>query len=486
MNSIYRDIAERTGGDIYIGVVGPVRTGKSTFVAQFMQKVVLPNITDKNDKKRTVDELPQSADGKTIMTTQPKFVPSGGVKIAVGDSVTANVRLIDCVGYPVSGAEGLWEDDKPRFVDTPWQAEPMPFDKAAELGTHIVATEHSTVCVCVTTDGTFGDLPRESFVAAEARTLAELNDSGKPYVVVVNSAEPQGETAEKLCEEFKEKYGAKCIAVDLKKADKKTLESVVGALLSQFAVTRILVELPKWMRALESDNKVIADILSTVKEGAAKLKRMSDAEEFCEQFERCKYVERVTVKQSDMSTGCVTYNLKPVSELYFTMIAELAGVDVTDEYSLMSFVTKAAYAQQMYDRVKGAFDEADASGYGVVYPSTDKMTVSDPQLIKQGNIYGVLLQADSPSYHIVKVDVKTEVSPMVGTEEQSKYLIEQYKRDPQTIWNANMYGRSMAGATEESLTSKCSNMPVEIKQKLVKTIGRIVNENKGGMICVLL
>ncbi len=486
MNSIYRDIAERTGGDIYIGVVGPVRTGKSTFVSQFIQKVILPNITDKNDKKRTVDELPQSADGKTIMTTQPKFVPSGGVKITLGDKSTANVRLIDCVGYPVDGAEGLTEDDKPRLVNTPWQSEPIPFEKAAELGTHIVASEHSTVAVVVTTDGSIGDIPRENYVAAEARTIVELDRIGKPYVVVVNSTMPDGDNARAVCDEIAAKYGATVVAVDVQKADKKTMESVVSALLREFPVARIFVNLPKWMRALSADNKVVAEVLATVKKCAESLCKMCDADKLCRGFEGCKFAENVTVSSLDMATGTITYDFTPGKNLYFDIIAEVAGVDVSDEYSLMSFVTKAAYAQQMYDRVKGAFDEADNSGYGVVYPELDKMTVDEPALIRQGNIYGILMHATAPSYHVIKVDVKADISPMIGTQQQSEYLLDQYKKDPKVIWNANMYGRSMAGATEESLMSKCSRMPTEITQKLNKTVGGIVNEKKGGMICVLL
>lgn len=486
MKSIYRDIAERSGGDIYLGVVGPVRTGKSTFVAQFMQKIVLPNIVDKNDKKRAVDELPQSADGKTIMTTQPKFVPSNGVKITLSDKFTANVRLIDCVGYAVDGAEGLTEDDKPRLVNTPWSEEPMPFEQAAEIGTRTVATEHSTVAVVVTTDGTIGDIPRANYLEAEDMSIRELQNVGRPFVVVVNSKSPNSPEATALCEGLRHKYGVTAIAMDVQKADKKSLEEVLSSLLREFPVNRICIDLPKWMRALENDNEVVAQILEKVKLGCGKLSKMRDAELLCDDLMQTGLAKSVAVSSSDMATGAIKYEFVPKENLFFDVVGKEAGIDIADEYALMSFVTSAGYAKRMYERVSGAFKEADNNGYGIVYPELDRMTVDEPSLIKQGNIYGVLMRATAPSYHIVRVDVKAEVSPMVGTEQQSNNLMERYKQNPQSIWNADMYGRSMASVTEESLMSKCTAMPVEIKQKLTKTIGKIVNENKGGLICFLL
>lgn len=486
MKSIYQDIAERTDGNIYVGVVGPVRTGKSTFVRQFMQKLILPNISDKNDKKRATDELPQSADGKTIMTTQPKFVPSNAVAITLTDKSAAKVRLVDCVGYPVAGAEGLMEDDKPRLVNTPWSDEPIPFDRAAEIGTHAVATEHSTVAVVVTTDGSIGEIPRENFVSAEERTIRELTESGKPFVVVVNSTRPDSEQAKIVTAGITDKYGVTALTIDAATADKKTMEEVLTAIVKEFPVTHVSLDLPKWVRALSNDNALVEELTSAVRNAANKLDTMNKIDRFVDELSSLSFADKVTVGSLNLATGEVRVNLAPVPELFFDIIGKEAGVDVKDEYSLMSFVTSAAYAQKMFDRLKGAFDEADANGYGIVYPDKERLTLEEPQLIKQGNVYGVLIRASAPSYHIVRVDVKTEVSPMVGTEQQSKYLLEQYKNDPATIWNANMFGRSMAGVTEEGLSGKCTNMPQEIKQKLTKTLGRIVNENRGGLICFLL
>ena len=486
MKSIYRDIAERSGGDIYLGVVGPVRTGKSTFVTQFMQKIVLPNIDDKNDKKRAVDELPQSADGKTIMTTQPKFVPNNGVKITLSDKSTANVRLIDCVGYAVDGAEGLAEEGEARLVNTPWSDEPIPFERAAEIGTRAVATEHSTIAVVVTTDGTIGEIPRTNYLRAEEASIRELQQVGKPFVVVVNSKLPNAPETAALCDGLRTKYGVTAVAMDVLKADKKSLEEVLSLLLSEFPVNRICIDLPKWMRALENDNELISQILQKVKTSCGKIARMRDAQLLCEDLSQLGLTKSVTISSSDMASGTVTYRMEPRENLFFDVIGKEAGIDIADEYALMSFVTNASYAKRMYERVNGAFREADANGYGIVYPELDRMSVDEPTLIKQGNIYGVLMRASAPSYHIVRVDVKAEVSPMVGTEQQSNNLMERYKQNPQSIWNADMYGRSMASVTEESLMSKCSAMPAEIKQKLTKTIGKIVNENKGGLICFLL
>ena len=486
MNNIYQDISNRTNGDIYIGVVGPVRSGKSTFVSNFMTKLILPNIADKHERKRATDELPQSADGKTIMTTQPKFVPNVAVRLSLDDKATANVRLIDCVGYLVEGAEGHLEGDKMRLVNTPWSTEPIPFEKAAEIGTQKVATEHSTVAIVVTTDGTIGDIPRQNYISAEERVVRELKLAGKPFIVVLNSKQPDQQTTRELSLALTEKYGVTVLPLNVQEASGKQMEEVLHCILKEFPIRRIAVDLPRWMRALASDNKVIMDIIDKIKTNCAHINKMKESDKLLEAFVDCDYLDNAEVKTLNMGSGVAAYNLTPKSDLFFKVLSDEAQMDITDEYSLMSFVTSASYAKGRYDAMKDALDEADANGYGIVYPQMDKMALNEPEMVKQGNIYGVRLKATSPSYHIIRVDVATEVSPMVGTEQQSQYLLEQYKQNPEAIWNTNMFGKTMAGLAKDGLEGKCTAMPIEIKQKLTKTLSKIVNENRGGLFCLLL
>lgn len=485
MNSIYGDIASRTNGNIYIGVVGPVRTGKSAFVTNFMQKLIVPNIENDNDKKRCIDELPQSADGKLIMTTQPKFVPDRAVQLDLTDKKTASVRMIDCVGYLVDGAEGHVDGDKQRLVNTPWSNEPLPFEKAAEIGTRKVTVEHSTVCVVVTTDGSIGEIPRKNYVTAEERTIREAKSSQKPFVVVLNTANPTAESTFGLCRTLEEKYGVPILPLDVINADVGELEKVLLAILNEFPIRRIAVNLPNWMRALSRDNKVIVDLVEKLKDGSSNVDKLKDAQKLCDNL-HCDSVSNVEVASVDCGKGIVAYNVTPTDGLFFKVLSEEAHEDITDEFSLMSFVSSSAYAKRRFEIFKDALAEADANGYGVVYPLMEQMFLDEPKMVKQGSIYGVQLTAKAPSYHIVKVDVTTDVSPMIGTEQQSQYLLDEYKINPQKIWNTNMFGRTMSGIANDGLTSKCASMPIEVKQKLTRTVSRIVNENKGGLICILL
>lgn len=485
MNSIYGDIASRTNGNIYIGVVGPVRTGKSTFVSNFMQKLIVPNIENDNDKKRCVDELPLSADGKLIMTTQPKFVPDRAVQLDLSDKKTISVRMIDCVGYLVDGAEGHIDGDKQRLVNTPWSNEPIPFEKAAEIGTRKVTVEHSTVCVVVTTDGSIGEIPRKNYVSAEERTIREAKSSGKPFVIVLNTTNPTAESTFGLCRTLEEKYGVPVLSLDVINADADELEKVLLAILNEFPIRRIAVNLPNWMRALSRDNKVIVDLVEKLKDSCADVDKLKDATKLCDNL-HCDSVSNVEVATADCGKGIVSYNVTPADGLFFKVLSEEAHEDIVDEFSLMSFVSSSAYAKRRFEIFKDALAEADANGYGVVYPLMEQMFLDEPKMVKQGSIYGVQLTAKAPSYHIVKVDVTTDVSPMIGTEQQSQYLLDEYKINPQKIWNTNMFGRTMSGIANDGLMSKCASMPIEVKQKLTRTVSRIVNENKGGLICILL
>ena len=486
MNNLYQDISERTNGDIYIGVVGPVRSGKSTFVSNFMTKLILPNISDPNERTRATDELPQSADGKIIMTTQPKFVPNTAIRLSLSDKATANVRLIDCVGYLVEGADGYLDGDKMRLVNTPWSTEPIPFEKAAEIGTQKVATEHSTIAVVVTTDGSIGEIPRQNYISAEERVVRELKNAGKPFVVVLNCAKPKRDGVNELAATLQEKYGVAVLPLNVQTADTAELEVVLQSILKEFPVRRIAMDLPMWMRALNKDNKYITEIIERIKQRCNDVCKMKDAEQLISAFDGCDVAEKVDVKGLDMGAGVASYAFTPKSDLFFRVLSDEAQMEINDEFSLMSFVTNAAYAKSRFEAMKDALDEADANGYGIVYPKMDNMTLDEPQMIKQGNIYGVRLKATSPSYHIIRVDVATEVSPMVGTEQQSQYLLAEYKQNPDAIWNTNMFGKTMAGLAKEGLEGKCSAMPVEVKQKLTKTVGRIVNENRGGLFCLIL
>lgn len=486
MNNIYQDISERTNGDIYIGVVGPVRSGKSTFVKRFMEQLILPEISDKNEKKRATDELPQSADGKIIMTTQPKFVPNNAVKLTFEDKACANVRLIDCVGFLIDGAEGHLDGEKMRLVNTPWSSEPMPFERAAEIGTQKVASEHSTVVVVVTTDGSIGDIPRKNYVAAEEKTVRELKNIGKPFVVVLNCKDPTSEAAESLCQSLREKYGVIVMPMNVQASTAKQLEEVLQNILQEFPVRRLAVDLPSWMRALDKDNKVISSIIERIKKGCGSIDKMKDCERLLEGFSDCEFLEECSVDSLNMGSGVANYKLTPKNSLFFDVLSEEADMEIKDEFSLMSYVTSSAYAKHCFESMKDALEQADKLGYGIVYPDIEKMSLNEPEMVRQGNIYGVRLKATAPSYHIIRVDVATEVSPMVGTEQQSQYLLAEYKQNPQAIWNTNMFGKTMSGLAKEGLEGKCSAMPVEIKEKLSRTVGKIVNENRGGLICLLL
>ena len=485
MNSIYEDIALRTNGNIYIGVVGPVRTGKSTFISNFMQKLILPNIDDLNDKKRCMDELPQSADGRLIMTTQPKFVPDKSVQLNFSDKKVARVRMIDCVGYLVEGAEGHEEGGKQRLVNTPWSSEPIPFEHAAEIGTQKVAREHATVAVVVTTDGSIGDIPRKNYVTAEERTVREVKASSKPFVVVLNTKDPISEGTYGLCRTLEEKYNVPVLPLDIANADESQLENVLMAILNEFPIHRLAINLPAWMRVLSRDNKIIASVIEKLKECSMNINKIKDGKKLCENF-TCEHISNTELVLVECGKGVVRYKVTPADGLFFKVLSEEAQVDITDEYSLMNYVASSAYAKRRFETLKDALAEADANGYGVVYPLMDQMSLDEPEMIKQGSIYGVQLTAKAPSYHIIKVDVTTNVSPMVGTEEQSQYLLDEYKINPQKILNTNMFGRTMAGIASDGLVGKCATMPIEVKQKLTKTVNRIVNENKGGLVCILL
>mgnify|MGYP005776217143 FL=1 len=486
---IYDDIKERTNGDIYIGVVGPVRVGKSTFITQFMQKLVLPNISEKNSKERTIDELPQSADGKTIMTTQPHFVPNEAVKIKVANA-EMSVRMIDCVGYLISGAMGHVEGEKPRLVKTPWTENEIPFEEAASLGTDKVIKEHSTIGIMVTTDGSVTDIARSNYIEAEEKVVSELKAVGKPFVIVLNSAHPQANETKKLASSLKEKYDVPVIALNALELKDDDVDKVFENLLMEFPVRSIRISMPSWRKALSFDNPIISETAGEMRNLGSKINRLSDADKNQIAFTESDNFDAITYSNIQAGEGVVKFNVIPKEGLFYKVLSNECGIEIGSDYELLCNIKDLAKAKIEYDKLKDALDQVKESGYGVVEPSSTDFELGQPEIIKQGSRYGVKIKATAPSLHIMRVDVETEVTPLVGSEDQSedlaKNIVDQFESDPEAIWQTNILGRSLAELVEDNINSKLVMMPAEAQRKMRKTLTRIVNEGKGGVICILL
>ena len=487
---VYKDIATRTSGDIYLGVVGPVRTGKSTFITKFMEKLVIPNINNKLQKQIATDEIPQSADGKTIMTTQPKFVPANAVKVQFKNKATANVRLIDCVGYMVEGAVGHEEDEKPRLVKTPWDDKELPFEKAAEIGTKKVIDEYSTIGIVVTTDGSFSDIPRSNYVVAENRVIRELQALNKPFVVILNCKNPKAESSIALANALEEKHGVPVIVMNVLEMNNEDLYTIMERVLMEFSMVSFNVNIPKWMQALPADNPIISEILEKVKEASSNVEKMRDFTQFNDIFYDSDNIEDFHLNELCLANGVAEFEVIPKENLYFTVLSSECGEQIDDDYSLMRYIKSFADEKKKYCKIKDALSMAEQDGYGVVLPTLDEMNLEEPVLVKQGGRYGVKLKASAPSLHIMKVDVTTEVAPTVGSEQQGEdlvnYLANKFEDNPSAIWQTNMFGKSLHDIVNEGLAGKLNAMPKEAQVKMRKTLTRIVNENKGGIICILL
>lgn len=487
--NIYKDIATRSGGDIYLGVVGPVRTGKSTFITNFVNKLILPNIKNAYAKQRTIDELPQSAQGKTVMTTEPKFVPNEAVTIDV-DDIKMKLRLIDCVGYTVEGAQGYSENERPRYVKTPWQDDDMPFDMAAEIGTKKVITEHSNVAVLVTTDGSFTDIDRTGYVNAEERVVAELKEYKKPFVILLNSSKPTDPQTKNLAESLEQKYNSKVMAINLKEMTDEDIAKIFNLLLQEFPVNMIQIKMPRWMDALPFSNPLINEIVTEVKQGTDGLEKIGDFKLNKTLFENSTNFEPVTDTKVMLGEGNISIDIQPKPELFYRVLTDETGVQISSDFELIANLKVLSHAKKEYDKLKVALDEVNETGYGVVIPSLDEMKLEDPEIVKQGSKFGVRLKASAPSLHIMRVDINTEVSPIVGTEQQSedlvKNLLSDFENNPQGIWDTEMFGKSLHSLVKEGLSNKLCAMPREAQNKMRKTLGRIVNEGKGGVICILL
>lgn len=490
MNSIYQDIRERSGGDVYIGVVGPVRTGKSTFIKKFMDLMVIPNIEDAHKAERARDELPQSAQGRTIMTTEPKFVPNEAVEINLGDNAHMNVRMIDCVGYIVNGSEGYAEEDAPRMVSTPWSDEPMPFFEAAEIGTKKVICEHSTIGLVVTTDGTVCEIDRENYVSAEERVVSELKQLDKPFIVVLNSAEPASQRCSALKGELEQKYGVPVVAVNCRELSERDINSIIETVLFEFPLREIRIMLPPWISKLENGHWLSAEINSAVRGGVRDVEKISNVASFCKSLRECEFVRTAEIDGIDLGCGKAVLRLTAPENLFYRILGEESGFEITGEDSLIGLIKDLAHTKAEYDKVAYALHQVRECGYGVVSPTTEELTLEEPKIVKQGGRYGVRLKASAPSIHMIRANIHAEVSPTVGTEKQSEelvhYLLDEFNSDPDKIWQSNIFGKSLYELVNEGVNNKLVKMPDEARQKLATTLERIINEGSGGLICIIL
>ena len=482
-NSIYRDIAKRTGGDIYIGVVGPVRTGKSTFIHRFLDSIVLPNIEDEYDRQRTVDEMPQSATGRTVMTTEPKFVPDESVKISVGDT-ELNVKMIDCVGYMVDGALGSEEDGQQRMIMTPWSDVAIPFTEAAELGTSKVIGEHSTIGMLVTTDGSITDIPRESYVEAEERVASELKKLGKPFAIVLNSANPGSEETKALALELEKKYEVPVALVSCPNLDRDDIREILALVLGEFPIKELRFRVPEWTLVLPEDHPIRREMLEKIdvfSDATRKIGDVAMAMTMQDGFE---------VEKIDAGDGTGEISLPLSDEVYFKTLGEMTGLDVSDKSRLFSTVTRLSEIKRKYEKVEEALADVESKGYGIVMPTSDEMRLDEPRLVKQAGGYGVKVSARAESIHMIKTGIRADLCPVVGTAEQSeevvKYLISEYEDAPEKVWESNMFGKSLYDLVSDGMRAKLEHMPDESREKLGETLERIINEGAGGLLCILL
>lgn len=488
---VYKDISERTDGDIYIGVVGPVRAGKSTFITNFMNRLVVPKIKSKHVRERMTDELPQSANGKAIMTTQPKFGPGEAVSVNIADNIDIRIRLVDCVGYLIDGATGHLENDKPRMVKTPWSDEAIPFEQAAEIGTQKVITEHSTIGVVMTSDGSIDtELARAAYVSAEERVVNELKSLGKPFIVVLNSKVPQSTETVKLAASLSDKYETAVIPLDVLNMTENDIKDLFAKVLMEFPLRDVEFKIDKWLQALPMDNEIISSLLAKIADKTAAMKKMSDYKAVDEAFVEGSDFASVTVSAVELGKGKVTYELAAKPELFYKALSASCGMEITDDFALMSNMKELVHAKKEYDKISVALESVKKTGYGVVAPSLDEMTLEEPQIVKQGSHYGVKLKASAPSLHIMEVDIAAEVSPVMGAEEQSedmvKNMLASFETNPKGIWETDMFGKSMHVLVNEGLNNKLNSLPCDTQKKMRKTLSRIINEGKGGVICILL
>ncbi len=489
-NNIYKDISERTNGDIYIGVVGPVRTGKSTFIKRFMDTIVIPNMDSDYKRDRAVDEMPQSAAGRTIMTTEPKFVPEQAVTVNIDQTATFSVRMIDCVGYIVPSALGYIEDDNPRMVRTPWYNDPIPFNMAAEIGTKKVITEHSTIGLVVTTDGSISDIPREEYEEAEERVIDELKKINKPFIVLLNCVEPETSEAAALAEQLQKKYGVPVLPVNCLKMEEKEIRMILAKVLFEFPVREIRVDMPKWISSLEKDHWLRSGVYSAIQTAAAKVGRIREVENIIGEVNQCEYVDSAKTVSIQLGSGNARIGISLQPNLFYQVLGEKTGLEISDEGSLMDQVLKMAEMKKQYDRIKDAYHDVEENGYGIVMPTIDELSLEEPEIIRQGGKYGIRLKAAAPSIHMMKTRITTEITPIVGSEQQSQelveYILKEFESNPSQIWESNIFGKSLHELVNEGLHNKLTRMPEDARDKIRETVERIINEGCNGLICIIL
>ena len=488
--NIYRDIAARTDGAFMLGVVGPVRTGKSTFIKRFMEKLVIPQIDNTYMKERAKDELPQSGSGKTIMTAEPKFVPENPVNISLAGNTELAVRLVDCVGYMVDGAAGQFEDGEERMVTTPWFDHEISMTEAAEKGTYKVITEHSTIGIVITTDGSICDIPREKYLVPEERVINELKEIGKPFIVLLNCIDPESEQAAETAREISENYSVRCLRVNCLKLEEAGIACIIRSVLEEFPLKSMGLFLPEWLEALPGDNTLREEIFGNILDSCDGVCKIKDCYDSVGKLAQCENISEVTISKSDLGSGNVEVNVCLPRALYYKTISEQTGIQVNNDGDLISTLAEMSTVKQDYDKLRSALEDVRTKGYGVVMPDSSQMQLEEPQIVRQGGKYSVKLKANAPAIHMMMTNIETEVTPAIGGETASEdiinFLLQGFDGDVNRIWQSNIFGKSLYDIAEEGLTSKIESLPQSAKDKIQETLQRIINEGSGGLICILL
>ena len=490
MFDIYKDISERTDGDIYAGIVGPVRTGKSTFIKRFMELLVIPNIENKHKKERAKDELPLSGSGKTIMTTEPKFIPNEAVELTLSDNVNFRVRMVDCVGYLVSGALGHEEDFAPRMVTTPWFDKEIPFEEAAEIGTRKVITDHSSIGLVVTTDGSITDIDRSNYIKAEERVISELKELEKPFVIILNSKHPNLDSTIALRESLQSKYGVSVVSIDCLNMEVYDIEKIFEKLLFEFPAKEVTINLPKWIEGLPKSHWIKSSILNALKETIEGLQKLNQVSDFLAPLKELDIVREVNLVEIKLGEGIVHSEIVMDDSLFYKVLNDMTGYSIDGDYQLLGLISKLAETKKSYDKIEMALVEAKEIGYGLVSPSLEELELSEPEIYRQGSRFGVKLKANAPSLHVLRADITTEISPLIGTEKQSEelieYLLSEFEGDPAKIWETNLFGKSLYDLVNEQLQNKLTTMPEDARQKMRRALERIINDGSGGLICIII
>lgn len=488
--NIYKDISQRTNGDIYVGVVGPVRTGKSTFIKKFMDTLVIPNIVEDGQKERAIDELPQSAAGKTIMTTEPKFIPEDAVQVNIDNAASFNARMIDCVGYIVPSALGYIENDNPRMVMTPWFEEEIPFNMAAEIGTKKVITDHSTIGIVITTDGSISDIERAEYAETEERVINELKEINKPFIVLLNSTRPYADDTKNLSNELSKKYGVPVIPVDCNNMDENEIKRILAEILFEFPVKEIKIDMPSWINSLEKDHWLRSSVYTCIHNAAKNIEKISQVQKLLENLKNCEYIRHADILNIDLGKGNARIKISLLPDLFFKIMGEKTGIEIKNESDLMDSMMDLAKLKEKYSKIATAYEDVNESGYGIVMPTMEELSLAEPEIIKQNGKYGIRLKASAPSVHMLKTNITTEVTPIVGSEQQSEelvmYLLREFEENPSKIWESNIFGKSLHELVNEGLHNKLYRMPGDARNKIKETIERIINEGCNGLICILI